>query len=112
MAFCNMCGAQIADGTTTCAACAGSIPTAPVAAASAPAQGMADNVAGMLAYITIIPAIIFSGDGALQQEPIHPLPCIPVPVLRCRADHTSHRSFYLYCRAISGADHLSIAPPG
>jgi uncharacterized membrane protein len=59
MAFCNMCGAQIADGTTTCAACAGRIPTAPVAAASAPAQGMADNVAGMLAYITIIPAIIF-----------------------------------------------------
>ena len=59
MAFCNMCGAQIADGTTTCAACAGRIPAAPAATASAPAQGMADNVAGMLAYITIIPAIIF-----------------------------------------------------
>jgi uncharacterized membrane protein len=60
MAFCNMCGAQIADGTTTCAACAGRIPaaSAPVATA-APAQGMADNVAGMLAYVTIIPAIIF-----------------------------------------------------
>jgi uncharacterized membrane protein len=58
MAFCNMCGAQIADGTTTCAACAGRAP-----AASAPpvanAGGLADNVAGMLAYITIIPAIIF-----------------------------------------------------
>lgn len=61
MAFCNMCGAQIADGTTTCAACAGRIPAAPAAAATAtaPATGMADNVAGMLAYITIIPAIIF-----------------------------------------------------
>lgn len=60
MAFCNMCGAQIADGTTTCAACASRIPAAgaPVGTA-APAQGMADNVAGMLAYITIIPAIIF-----------------------------------------------------
>jgi len=60
MAFCNMCGAQIADGTTTCAACAGRIPaaSAPVATA-APAQAMADNVAGLLAYITIIPAIIF-----------------------------------------------------
>jgi len=58
MAFCNMCGAQIADGTTTCAACAGRIPAAgPVAAV--PAGGMADNVAGMLAYITIIPSIIF-----------------------------------------------------
>jgi uncharacterized membrane protein len=60
MAFCNMCGAQIADGTTTCAACAGRVATAPpVPQATASAGGMADNVAGMLAYITIIPAIIF-----------------------------------------------------
>ncbi|HXJ85464.1 MAG TPA: DUF4870 domain-containing protein [Candidatus Binatia bacterium] len=58
MAFCNMCGAQIADGTTTCAACAGRMSGAP-AATAAPAQGMSDNVAGMLAYVTIIPAIIF-----------------------------------------------------
>src|SRR6202167_2215610 len=55
MAFCNMCGAQIADGTTVCAACSGRAAVAP--AASAP--GLADNVAGMLAYVTIIPAIIF-----------------------------------------------------
>lgn len=59
MAFCNMCGAQIADGSTTCAACAGRNPAAPAGAAAAPAAGMADNVAGMLAYITIIPAIVF-----------------------------------------------------
>lgn len=59
MAFCNMCGAQIADGTTTCAACAGRIPAAPAATASASAPGMTDNVAGMLAYFTIIPAIVF-----------------------------------------------------
>src|SRR3974390_425166 len=60
MAFCNMCGAQIADGTTPCAACAGRIPAAGApAATAAPAQGMTDNVAGMLAYFTIIPAIIF-----------------------------------------------------
>ena len=59
MAYCNMCGAQIADGTTTCAACAGRIPAAPAGAVAAPAQGMADNIAGMLAYVTIIPAIIF-----------------------------------------------------
>jgi uncharacterized membrane protein len=55
MAFCNLCGAQIADGTTTCAACSSRAPAAPVASGT----GMADNVAGMLAYITIIPAIIF-----------------------------------------------------
>ena len=67
MAFCSTCGAQIADGTTTCAACAGRVasyapvPTAaPVAApATGATGGMADNVAGMLAYVTIIPAIIF-----------------------------------------------------
>lgn len=58
MAFCNMCGAQIADGTTTCAVCAGRVATVP-ATTTAVAGGMADNVAGMLAYITIIPAIIF-----------------------------------------------------
>lgn len=57
MAFCSGCGAQIADGTTLCAACA----SRPAAGAStqASAGGLTDNVAGMLAYITIIPAIIF-----------------------------------------------------
>ncbi len=63
MAFCSTCGAQIADGTTTCAACAGraaAAAPAPVAVAAGPTTGgMADNVAGMLAYITIIPAIVF-----------------------------------------------------
>ena len=55
MAFSNMCGAQVADGTTTCAACAGRAAAAPAATTG----GMADNVAGMLAYVTIIPAIVF-----------------------------------------------------
>ncbi len=58
MAFCNMCGAQVADGTTTCVACAGRVATAPPVP-QASAGGMTDNVAGMLAYVTIIPAIIF-----------------------------------------------------
>ena len=58
MAFCNMCGAQIADGTTTCSVCAGRVATAP-AVPQANVGGMADNVASMLAYDTIIPAIIF-----------------------------------------------------
>lgn len=67
MAFCNMCGAQIADGTTTCAACAARMSAAAAAPAGAGATtataasvgGMTENVAGMLAYFTIIPAIIF-----------------------------------------------------
>lgn len=73
MAFCGTCGAQIADGTTTCAACAGRVPAggAAVAAAPAAAGGMADNVAGMLAYITIIPAILF-----LVMEPYNRKPFI------------------------------------
>jgi len=57
MAFCNMCGAHIAEGATVCAACSGrsGVAVAPASAGS----GLADNVAGMLAYVTIIPAIIF-----------------------------------------------------
>lgn len=56
MAFCSVCGTQIADGGTVCAACSGRGTVAQPVAANA---GLADNVAGMLAYITIIPAIIF-----------------------------------------------------
>lgn len=62
MAFCSTCGAQIPDGTMTCSACAGRVAAAPVAspaAAATAAAGMTDNVAGALAYITIIPAIVF-----------------------------------------------------
>jgi len=55
MAFCSVCGTQIADGATTCPACSNRAVVAPVAVGS----GLADNVAGMLAYFTIIPAIIF-----------------------------------------------------
>jgi uncharacterized membrane protein len=58
MAFCNMCGTQIADGATTCPACAGRAATTP-APMVVSAGGMADNVAGMLAYFTFIPALIF-----------------------------------------------------
>lgn len=59
MAFCGTCGAQIADGTTTCAVCAGRAAATVPPVATASTGGMADNVAGMLAYITIIPSIIF-----------------------------------------------------
>src|ERR1700734_1989458 len=55
MAFCNMCGAQVADGATVCAACSGRAAVLPATAAA----GLTDNVAGMLAYVTFIPAIIF-----------------------------------------------------
>lgn len=58
MPFCTSCGTQIAEGATICPAC--SRPAAPVVAgAQSAAGGLTDNVAGMLAYITFIPAIIF-----------------------------------------------------
>jgi uncharacterized membrane protein len=57
MAFCNNCGAQVADGATVCAACSGRAAAAPAPVAAT--SGLTDNVAGMLAYVTFIPAIIF-----------------------------------------------------
>jgi uncharacterized membrane protein len=57
VAFCPTCGAQIADGAT-CQKCAGSAGQNPVAVTPA-AAGLTDNVAGALAYVTIIPAIVF-----------------------------------------------------
>ncbi len=80
MAFCSKCGTQMADNAAFCPACGNAATQtaapAPVAAADygtaapAPAQAaanttaaastpLAENVAGMLAYFTIIPAIIF-----------------------------------------------------
>lgn len=57
MAFCTVCGAQTPDGSAVCPACSRS--GAPVVRTVAATGGLADNVAGMLAYVTIIPAIIF-----------------------------------------------------
>ncbi len=57
MAFCPTCGAPIAEGAT-CPKCASG--AAPNTSIVAPAgAGLADNVAGALAYVTIIPAIVF-----------------------------------------------------
>ena len=57
MPFCPTCGTQIADGAT-CPKCAGGVVPSPSMSAPAGA-GLADNVAGALAYVTIIPAIVF-----------------------------------------------------
>jgi uncharacterized membrane protein len=70
MAACAKCGATLAEGATFCGSCGTSVQAAgaaPAAGASAPAGGaapaagggLAPNVAGALAYLTIIPAIIF-----------------------------------------------------
>lgn len=65
MAFCAKCGAQVADGTPFCGSCGaavgGGAPVggAPPAAATSTGGGLTPNVAGALAYVTIIPAILF-----------------------------------------------------
>jgi uncharacterized membrane protein len=57
MAFCSACGAQIPEGAAGCPNCSRS--SASGAGQVATGGGLTDNVAGMLAYITIIPAILF-----------------------------------------------------
>ena len=68
MAFCSACGTQMADDAAFCPKCGKASASGPAAAPSpppnygttaAPATPIAENVAGMLAYFTIIPAIIF-----------------------------------------------------
>ena len=55
MAFCPNCGTQIADGAA-CPKCAGA---APSVGATTAGGGLTDNLAGALAYVTFIPAIVF-----------------------------------------------------
>lgn len=58
MAFCSGCGAQVPDGATACPAC-GRATGFTVTTTQSSTGGLPDNVAGALAYVTIIPAIIF-----------------------------------------------------
>jgi uncharacterized membrane protein len=71
MAFCSACGTQMADNAAFCPHCgkaagqpgaapnSSAPPPVPTASSGTTAAPMAENVAGMLAYFTIIPAIIF-----------------------------------------------------
>jgi uncharacterized membrane protein len=58
MAFCSSCGAQIPAGASVCPACSRSSGPA-TATVQTSTGGLTDNVAGALAYVTIIPAIVF-----------------------------------------------------
>jgi uncharacterized membrane protein len=61
--FCVSCGSQISDESNVCSKCGQPAYQAAgggtVAAPSAGTAGLTDNIAGMLAYVTIIPAIVF-----------------------------------------------------
>jgi uncharacterized membrane protein len=56
MAFCPNCGTQIADGAAACPKCGSAISST---GATSAGGGLTDNMAGALAYVTIIPAIVF-----------------------------------------------------
>ena len=67
MAVCAKCGATLSEGTAFCGSCGTPVgaaqastpaPGAPAAGATA-SGGLTSNVAGALAYFTIIPAVIF-----------------------------------------------------
>ena len=61
MAFCVSCGGQVPAGANACPACGRATAAAAGAAPATPAgaAGLTDNMAGALAYVTIIPAIVF-----------------------------------------------------
>ena len=59
MAFCATCGTAIPEGSSSCPKCAAGTSQPTTGTTQSATGGLEDNVAGMLAYITIIPAIIF-----------------------------------------------------
>ncbi len=83
--FCTSCGAAVTAGATFCASCGkplgsttGVAPYAGTTPTATASTGMTDNVAGMLAYITIIPAILF-----LVLEPYNRRPFIRFHAFQC-----------------------------
>jgi uncharacterized membrane protein len=58
--LCASCGAQIAENAAFCPACGKAVGRTSPSVATQPTigGGLSDNVAGMLAYFTIIPAIV------------------------------------------------------
>jgi uncharacterized membrane protein len=59
MAFCPSCGKPLPAGAATCPDCASAPVTTSASAAQGQVGGLTQNVAGALAYVTIIPAVLF-----------------------------------------------------
>jgi uncharacterized membrane protein len=74
VAFCPRCGTPIAEGAA-CPKCAG---TPPNVTATSAGSGLTDNMAGALAYVTIIPAIVF-----LVLDPYNKKPFIRFHSFQC-----------------------------
>lgn len=80
MPFCAHCGSQVADNAAFCAACGNQMSPAtpatgaPIPVAAPPAAiagtGLADNIAAMLAYVTIVPAIVFLAVEPYNKKPL------------------------------------------
>ena len=89
--FCSSCGSQMEDSATFCPACGkaagqssgtatGTAPASSpvVTSAAVTGGGLEDNIAGLLAYVTIIPAIVF-----LVMEPYNRKPFIRFHSFQC-----------------------------
>ena len=71
--YCSSCGAQLPEGANFCTACGKPVGQAGAGGSRTPASTgvLADNIAAMLAYVTIIPAIVF-----LVMEPYNRRPFV------------------------------------
>jgi uncharacterized membrane protein len=72
--FCTSCGSEVAGNGGVCGNCGATVGAGSGAAAAAmpmssAAAGMPDNTAGALAYLTIIPAIIFLVSDGYNKRP-------------------------------------------
>lgn len=82
--FCAGCGTQLADNAGFCPSCGARVGqgvgggTAAAPATTPSTEGMTDNVAGMVAYITFIPAILF-----LVMEPYNRKPFVRFHSFQC-----------------------------
>ena len=63
---------------------------------------MTDNVAGMLAYVTIIPAIVFLVAGSLQPKSIYPLSRLAVHFSLHRMDRVVDCAQHFRAHSVSG----------
>ncbi len=59
MGFCTGCGKEVPAGAAACPSCGQGAAAAAPPSASSSTGGLTDNVVAALAYVTIIPAIIF-----------------------------------------------------
>ena len=137
MAFCANCGTQMGDTAAFCPGCGGrrlmrrqreqvgalsgrwvsgnSAPPNPASARSATTatssaaalSPLAENIAGMLAYFTIIPAIIFLLIEPYNRNRFRALPLLSVPVVAVALSGVTSLCYRLHHSSSRAGDRLS-----